>query len=32
MSDAMNKAAPTTDNEEKLWKKNDIKKLLYSLD
>ena len=32
MSDAMNKAAPTTDKEEKLWKKNDIKKLLYSLD
>lgn len=32
MSDAMNKAAPTIDNEEKLWKKNDIKKLLYSLD
>lgn len=32
MSDAMNKAVPTTDNEEKLWKKNDIKKLLYSLD
>ena len=32
MSDAMNKAAPTTDKEEKLWKKNNIKKLLYSLD
>lgn len=32
MSDAMNKALPLTNNEEKLWKKYDIKKLLYSLD
>lgn len=32
MSDAMNKAAPTIDKEEKLWKKENIKKLLYSLD
>lgn len=32
MSDAMNKAAPTIDKEEKLWKKEDVKKLLYSLD
>ena len=32
MSDAMNKAAPTLDKEEKLWKKDDVKQLLYSLD
>lgn len=32
MSDAMNKAAPPIENEEKLWKKIDVKKLLYSLD
>lgn len=32
MSDAMNKAAPSIDKEEKLWKKEDVKKLLYSLD
>ena len=32
MSDAMNKAAPTLDREDKLWKKDDLKKLLYSLD
>lgn len=32
MSDAMNKAVSLTNNEEKLWKKYDIKKLLYSLD
>ena len=32
MSDAMNRAALTLDKEEKLWKKNDAKKLLYSLD
>lgn len=32
MSDAMNKAAPSLDKEEKLWKKDDMKKLLYSLD
>lgn len=31
MSEAMNKAAPTTKNEEKLWNKADVKKLLYSL-
>lgn len=32
MSDAMNKATPTLDKEVKLWKKEDVKKLLYSLD
>ena len=32
MSDAMNKAAPSIDDGEKLWKKEEIKKLLYSLD
>lgn len=32
MSDAMNKAAPTLDKEDKLWKKDDMRKLLYSLD
>ena len=32
MSDAMNKAAPMITEEEKLWKKNDVKKILYSLD
>lgn len=32
MSDAMNKAVPAIDNEEKFWKKEEIKKLLYSLD
>lgn len=32
MSDAMNKAAPTIENEEKLWTKKDVKKLLYSID
>jgi integrase/recombinase XerD len=32
MSDAMNKAAPSIDKEEKLWKKEDLNKLLYSLD
>lgn len=32
MSDAMNKAAPSLAKEEKLWKKDDMKKLLYSLD
>lgn len=31
MSDAMNKASPIND-EEKIWKKAEIKKLLYSLD
>ena len=32
MSDAMNKAASSIDDGEKLWKKEEIKKLLYSLD
>ena len=32
MSAAMNKAAPSLGKEEKLWKKDDMKKLLYSLD
>lgn len=32
MSDSMNKATPTTKQEEKLWNKADMKKLLYSLD
>jgi len=32
MSEAMNKAAPVFDESEKIWKKSDIKKLLYSLD
>lgn len=32
MSDAMNKATPNLENEEKLWKKNDIRKALFSLD
>lgn len=32
MSDAMNKAAPTLEKEKKLWKKDNVKKLLYSLD
>lgn len=32
MSDAMNKAAPIVADEEKLWKKKDVKKILYSLD
>ena len=32
MTDAMNKAAPAIDNEEKLWNKEEVKKLLYSLD
>ena len=32
MSDAMSKAAPAFDDSEKIWKKTDIKKLLYSLD
>lgn len=31
-SDAMNKAAPIDADEEKLWKKKDVKKILYSLD
>lgn len=32
MSDAMNKAAPKINDEEKLWKKKAVKKILYSLD
>lgn len=32
MSDAMNKATPVIKDDEKLWKKKEIKKLLYSLD
>jgi site-specific recombinase XerD len=32
MSDAMNKAAPSLENSEKHWKRNDIEKLLFSLD
>ena len=32
MSEAMNKAAAAFDESEKIWKKSDIKKLLYSLD
>lgn len=32
MSDAMNKATPNLENEEKLWKKKDIKKALFTLD
>lgn len=32
MSDAMNKATPVIKDEEKLWKKKDVKKILYSLD
>ena len=32
MSDAMKKAMPSFENEDKLWKKNEIKKILFSLD
>ena len=32
MSEAMNKAAPIFADDEKLWKKPALKKLLYSLD
>ena len=32
MTEAMNKAAPAFENDEKIWKKAAIKKLLYSLD
>ncbi|CUX36379.1 Tyrosine recombinase XerD [Clostridium sp. C105KSO15] len=32
MSDAMKKVAPSLENEDKLWKKDDIKKALFSLD
>ena len=32
MNEAMSKAAPIVADEEKLWKKKDVKKILYSLD
>jgi len=32
MSEAMNKATPSLENDEKLWKKPEIEKLLFSLD
>ncbi|WP_298846066.1 tyrosine-type recombinase/integrase [Clostridium sp.] len=32
MSDAMKKATPNLKNEDKLWKKDEIKKVLFSLD
>jgi site-specific recombinase XerD len=32
MSEAMNKAVPSLDNDEKLWKRSDVEKLLFSLD
>ena len=32
MSDAMNKSVPTSGDGEKLWKKADIQKVLYTLD
>ena len=32
MSEAMNKATPSLENDEKLWKRADIVKLLFSLD
>ena len=32
MSEAMNKATPSLENDEKLWKRADIKKMLFSLD
>ena len=32
MSEAMNKAAPAFADDEKLWKKPALKKILYSLD
>ena len=32
LSDAMNKAAPAFKTDEKIWKKAEIKRLLYSLD
>ena len=32
MTAAMNKAAPAFEDDEKIWKKAAIKKLLYSLD
>ena len=32
MSEAMNKAAPVFKDEDKIWKKDSVRKLLYSLD
>lgn len=32
MSEAMSKASPVFDESEKIWKRANIKKLLYSLD
>jgi site-specific recombinase XerD len=32
MSDAMNKATPSLESDEKIWKKADIEKMLFSLD
>jgi hypothetical protein len=32
MSEAMNKATPVFESNERIWKKPAIKKLLYSLD
>lgn len=32
MSEAMNKSMPSLEKEDKLWKKDEIKKMLYSLD
>jgi site-specific recombinase XerD len=32
MSEALNKATPSFENEEKLWKRTDIEKILFSLD
>ena len=32
MSEAINKTTPASDTEEKIWKRPDIKKALYSLD
>jgi len=32
MGEAMNNIAPTFKNEDKIWKREDIKKVIYSLD
>jgi site-specific recombinase XerD len=32
MSEAMNKSAPTFEDEDKIWKREDIRKVIYSLD
>ena len=32
MSEAINKSAPKVDDDEKLWKKADIRKAIFSLD